>query len=317
MKRLLFLPLFAVLSLAIFGACGGDDDDAAPSGDSKPASAASATVDPNVYARPELLVQTTELAKLAADPKVVIVDVRKKELYDAGHVPGAVWYDSAKLKDPDDKFFVVRPQLFAEAVGALGITTDKKVVVYDAGNGLSATHFWWVMWYYGNEGSVVNGGFAKYEKDGLPVTKDAPVVTKVSFTPKVNEDVICAIDYVAEQSEKKDPNVVIIDARSAAEYTGADVRAAKGGHVPNAVNLDWALNMTTTEPKVWKSAPELRAQFQKVGIKQDTKVVAYCQIGVRAAHSIFTLRLLGFEELKNYDGSWQEWGNSKDTKTAN
>lgn len=319
MKRLSLLALIAFAAFAvIFAACGGDDDDSgtSPTVTGDRAAGAAPTTDPNAYTHPELLVETSQLQKLLADPKIAVVDLRKKESYDAGHIPGAVWYDPNKLKDPDDKLHVIREGLFAENVGAIGIDNARKVVAYDDGNGLSATRFWWVHWYYGGDGSVLNGGFAKWQKDGLAISKDTPAVTKAAFKTTVNNDVICALDYIAQKSESPDPNVVILDARSPAEYTGADVRAAKGGHVPNAVNLDWTRSLTDAEPKVWKPAAELRKQFAEAGVKPGSQVITYCQTGVRAAHSLFTLRLLGYDGLKNFDGSWQEWGNNKDTKVA-
>jgi thiosulfate/3-mercaptopyruvate sulfurtransferase len=321
MKRLIALPLILLVILAaLLAACGGDDKDNAPAKTSTADTAANASApagDPNAYTHPELLVETGQLAALANDPAVAIVDVRKKASYDAGHVPGAVWYDPAKLKDPDDTVHVIREELFSENMGSLGIDNTKKIVAYDDGNGLSATRLWWVDWYYGGQGAVVNGGFAKYQKDGLTVTKDAPAITTVAFKAKVNDQVVCALDYVEKESANPDPNVVILDVRSPAEYSGADVRAAKGGHVPNSVNLDWTRSMTDTQPQVWKSAAELRKQFAEVGVKPGSEVITYCQTGVRAAHSLFTLRLLGYDGLRNFDGSWQEWGNNKDTKVAN
>jgi thiosulfate/3-mercaptopyruvate sulfurtransferase len=325
MKRLSLLALLVVAAFTtVLVACGGDDDDNAPAptattaatGDSTPQVQASPTIDPNAYARPQLLVEPAQLQKALGDPNLVIVDLRKKESYDAGHIPGAVWYDTAFLKDPDEKLYVINEKLFAEKVGEAGIDTTKTVVAYDDGNGLWATRFWWVLWYYGHEGSVLNGGFARWQKDGLAVSKEAPAVTKAVFKPSVNDDVICALDYVAEKSNNPDPNVVILDVRSPAEYTGADVRAAKGGHVPNAVNLDWTRSLTEAQPQVWKPAAELRKQFEEAGIKPGAQVITYCQTGVRAAHSLFTLYLLGYDGLKNFDGSWQEWGNNKDTKVA-
>lgn len=327
MKRRSLLALLFVAALtALLVACGGDDDDQSPGspasegtsaqGNATPAAQASPTIDPNAYARPELLTETAQLQKMLGDPSLVVVDLRKKESYDAGHIPGAVWYDTAFLKDPDEKLYVINEKLFAEKVGEIGIDTSKKVVAYDDGNGLWATRFWWVLWYYGHEGSVLNGGFAKWQKDGLAVSKETPAVTKAVFKPAVNDDVICALDYVQAKSDNPNPNVVILDVRSPAEYTGADVRAAKGGHVPNAVNLDWTRSLTETQPQVWKTAAELRKQFEEAGIKPGAEVITYCQTGVRAAHSLFTLRLLGYDGLKNFDGSWQEWGNNKDTKVA-
>jgi thiosulfate/3-mercaptopyruvate sulfurtransferase len=308
---LLGLTLAVLLALPLAAACGGDDDDTTGG---RPARADTAG-EPAGYAEPDLLAETDWLAGKLGDPSLVIVDIRKKEAYEAGHIPGAVWYDQAALKDPDEKLYVIRESLFAEKAGALGIDTSKEVVIYDDGTGLWATRLWWVLDYYGHpKARVVNGGWAKWEKEGRPVTKEVPNPTPAKFVAKPNPDVICALDYVKEKATNPDPNVVILDARTQAEYTGADVRAARGGHIPNAVNLDWQASLTDTDPKVWKPADQLRAQFATVGITKDTQVITYCQTGVRAAHSLFTLRLVGLGKgNKVYDGSWAEWGNSKET----
>ncbi|MFN8557711.1 MAG: sulfurtransferase [Dehalococcoidia bacterium] len=263
------------------------------------------------------MAETSWLKDNLSDAKLAIVDVRAKERYDAGHIPGAVWYDPAKLKDPDDKLYVIRDTLFTEQMSKLGVTNAKTVVAYDDNAGLSSTRLWWVLWYYGhNAAMVLNGGFPKWEKESLAVTKDAPKVEPASFKTAINENVLCAIDVVKKESAATDSSTVILDVRSPAEFTGADVRAAKGGHIPRSVNLDWTRSMTEADPKVWKSAPELRRQFEQVGIKPGSQVITYCQTGVRAAHSLFTLRLVGIDGTRNYDGSWQEWGNNKDTPVS-
>ena len=311
--------LLALLPPAILAAaCGGGDaktgSTAPPPGDTTagqlavPASTAG-------YANPDLLADTAWLKDNVADRSLVIVDLRAKDKYEAGHIPNAVWYDPAKLKDPDEKLYVIRDNLFAQYAGLAGIDATKTVVAYDDSNGLSSTRFWWVLWYYGhNKARVVNGGWQKWEKEGLAVTKDVPKVEKVAFKTQINDQVICALDYVKQEASKQDSNTVILDVRSAAEYNGSDLRGnSKGGHVPKAVNLDWTRSMTDAEPKVWKPAPELRRQFEQAGIKPGSQVITYCQTGVRAAHSLFTLKLVGYDGLRNYDGSWQEWGNNKDT----
>ena len=309
-KVLILASAIVVISFAV--ACGNDDT----AGTSSPTSQAGAqsTVDPNVYANPQLLAETGWLNGKLTDKSVVVVDLRKKEAYDNGHIPGAVWYDSGKLKDPDDKLYVIRDSLFARYAGEIGVDNTKTVVAYDDNSGLNATRFWWVLWYYGDDnGKVLNGGWQKWQKEALPVSKEAPPAQTAVFKASANDKVLCKIDHLKQVSSKADPNIVILDARSPAEYTGADVRAAKGGHVPRAVNLDWTRSMTQGESVVWKPASELRKQFEQAGLKQGAEVITYCQTGVRAAHSLFTLRLLGYNNVRNYDGSWQEWGNNKDT----
>lgn len=310
LKRFLILLTAAAL-VAVTVACSGGDNT------KDTVKAAGNDTQPATYAHPELLAETGWLKDQLNDKNLVVVDLRKKDAYAAQHIPGAVWYDAGKLKDAADKLHVITDDEFARLAGDIGIDNTKTVVAYDDSAGLSAARFWWVLWYYGNDhGKVLNGGWPKWEKESLPTSKDTPTVEKAVFKPVVNDSVICALDYVEQKSAKKDDNLVILDVRSPAEYSGADVRAAKGGHVPNSVNLDWTRSMTDSDPKVWKSAGELAKQFEQVGVKKGMQVITYCQTGVRAAHSLFTLRLMGYDRVKNYDGSWQEWGNSKDTPTG-
>ncbi len=317
MKR---FALIAVGLLALAGlatACGGDSKPATSTSQATAASGQASgqpATDPNAYANPQLLAETSWLNGKLTDKTVVVVDLRKKEYYDAGHIPGAVWYDANLLKDPDQKLYVIRDTLFAQYAGDIGIDNTKTVVAYDDNAGLSSTRFWWVLWYYGDANvKVLNGGFPKWQQESLPISKDATAITKATFKTSINDKVICSLDTVKQQATNPNSNIIILDARSAAEFTGADVRSAKGGHVPTAVNLDWTRTMTDSDPKVWKPAADLRKMFEQAGVKKGAQVITYCQTGVRAAHSLFTLQLLGYSDTRNYDGSWAEWGNSKDT----
>ena len=327
MKRgsLLVIALLAILALAV-AACGNDDDngevpDGAPDNgedvtngeDALEGNGDDTTAEPVGYARPELLETTETLqAKLDQD-NVVIVDLRSREDYEAGHIPGAVWYDRGLLKDPEDDVNVITGEDLAALLGELGISNDDWVVAYDEGHGLWGTRFWWVLQYYGhNDASVLNGGFAKWEADGAAVASDPPQPEPAVFNVSIDEGVFCDVDYVLEQVAEERDDVVLLDVRSHAEFTGADVRAARGGHIPGAVNLDW-VNSMTGEPQVWKSAEELREMFQEVGIGEDTEVITYCQTAVRGAHTFYTLELVGLGQARNYDGSWYEWGNLQDT----
>ncbi|HEY5477566.1 MAG TPA: sulfurtransferase [Tepidiformaceae bacterium] len=315
--KLLIAVIAGLATLA--SACGGAAKGSSSTTEAgQPAALGAATAtDPNAYGRPELLAETTWLNGQLNDKSLVIVDLRKKDAYDAGHIPGAVWYDSTKLKDPDNANYVIKDTQFAPLVGDIGIDNSKTVVAYDDNAGLSSTRFWWVLWYYGDQnGKVLNGGFPKWQKENLPTSKDAPTVQKAVFKPVADANAIASMDAVKQKSAAKDPNVVILDVRTTAEYTGADVRSAKGGHVPTAINVDYQLSLAGSDIKVWKSAADLRKQFEQAGVKPGAQVITYCQSGVRAAHSFFTLMLLGYKSVSNYDGSWAEWGNNKDTPIA-
>jgi thiosulfate/3-mercaptopyruvate sulfurtransferase len=293
-----YFPLIFVALLAVLA------------GGSVAASAGAATASAKGYARPELLAATDWLAQRLNDADLRIVDLRPQEAYSTGHIPGAVWLDGKKLDDPDTHY-VPKPEVFAALMKSLGIGNQSRVVAYDDQGGLWATRLWWALDYYGHtKAQVLNGGWNKWTKEGRKTTKEAPTTGKVTFTPKVNENVICAVDYV--KANLKRPDVVIVDARSQAEYTGMDVRAKRGGRIPGAINIDWQRNVTADDVKTFKPAAELLKMYEAAGVTKDKKIVTYCQTGVRAAHALFTLRLLGYENARNYDGSWAEWGNSAD-----
>ena len=274
------------------------------------ASAGTAAPSANGYANPELLAETAWLEQHLNDPDLRVVDLRSQEAYTAGHIPGAVWLDGKSLDDPETGY-VPKPQSFADLMESLGIGDRTRVVAYDDLGGLWATRLWWALDYYRHtQAKVLDGGWNKWTREGRRKVREIPTTGRVTFTPKVNETVICAVDYV--KSNLKRPGVIIIDARSQAEYTGMDVRAKRGGHIPGAVNIDWQRNVTTDDLKTFKPAAELLKMYEGAGVTRDKQIVTYCQTGVRGAHTLFTLRLLGYETARNYDGSWAEWGNTAD-----
>lgn len=308
------LGLILAAVALLLAACGGDDSEATPTA-TVPPGQPTAAAEPEGYAHPELLAETEWLAAQLTRTDLRVVDVRERQAYDAGHIPGAVWFDRTLLKDPDDKLHVVRAELFAAKMGELGVGPATEVVIYDEGTGLWAARLWWVLNYYGHDHvRIVNGGWAKWEKEGRAATKEVPAVQPAVFTPKPDPNLVCSIDEVKQFATSPSAEVVLLDVRSQAEYVGADVRAARGGHIPKAVNVDWTLSLTEGDPKVWKPAAELRALFEKAGIKKDSTIITYCQTGVRAAHTLFTLKLIGYGQGNRlYDGSWAEWGNRTDT----
>lgn len=329
MTRFRSIALFAIAALiaSIALACGGDDSSSSnkttAAGSTAGAATAATTANASpaavtAYAHPELLAETSWLKDHLTDANLVVVDVRKKESYDANHIPNATWYDPNRLKDDADKLHVISDTAFAKLAGDIGINTTKTVVIYDDNGGLSAARLWWVLDYYGQtNGKILNGGFPKWDKEGLPESKAATTIQATTFAAKADPNVLCATDYLKQVSSNKDPNVLILDVRTAAEFTGADVRSAKGGHVPGAVNLDYQRFIADTDPKVWKPAQDIAKLLSDAGVKKGIQIITYCQTGVRASHALFTLKLMGYDTVKNYDGSWAEWGNAKDTAIAN
>jgi thiosulfate/3-mercaptopyruvate sulfurtransferase len=267
------------------------------------------------YARPELLAETEWLAQHLNDSSLRLVDMRSEEAYRKGHLPGAVHVAWEALKDTDDELHVIPPEPFAALMAKLGIGNETTVVGYDDQGGLGPVRLWWVLDYYGHTAAkVVNGGWNKWLKEKRPITAEVPAPPPVEFAARVDPSKICLVPELV--AEMNNPNVVIVDARSPTEYNGLDVRAKRGGHVPGAVNVDWTRNVTNDAIKAFKPAAELLKMYEAAGVTKDKHIITHCQTGVRGAHAMFTLKLLGYDQVRNYDASWQEWGNRPDLPIA-
>ncbi|MEX0801028.1 MAG: sulfurtransferase [Dehalococcoidia bacterium] len=266
------------------------------------------------YARPGLVASTEWLAERLDDPSIRIVDCDEWPAYQRLHIPGAVgWTVHHYLKDPRRSDYLMPPDVFAETMAEHGIGDGHTVVAYDGSGGLYATRLWWSLDYYGHpDCRVLDGGFNKWVAGGQPVTRERPEVKRARFTVRRGSDSLCTREDV--QSAIDDEGTVIWDVRSPEEHTGENPRANRhGGHIPGAVNLEW-LDMTTRgDAPELLPAGEMRRRLQSIGVTPDKRVFTHCQAGIRASHAAFVLRLLGFERAKNYDASWNEWGNRDDT----
>ena len=227
------------------------------------------------YANPQLLVDTQWLADHINDPNVRIVDCDVRDAYRRAHVPGAVSPREHYMKNPENAQIIMEPEQFAAEMSQMGIGDDTLVVCYDGFGSLYAARFWWCLSYYGHDRCVVvNGGWNKWLKEGRPVTYVEPQHPRATFAPKVREEVVCRVDYLKQSIDKRD--VVIWDARSGGEWTGANNRGNKrAGHVPNAVHLEWLNCVTKDEFQTIKPAPELRQMLAGLGITPEKEVLTY------------------------------------------
>jgi thiosulfate/3-mercaptopyruvate sulfurtransferase len=271
------------------------------------------------YARPDALVSTAWLAEHLDDPQLRIIESDEDVLlYDMGHIPGAQKVDwHSDLNDPVVRDYVA-PERFQELLRAKGIDESTTVVFYGDKNNWWATYAYWVFQLYGfTNAKLLDGGRMKWEAEGRPMTEEVPSFPRTQYSaPKRDDHAIRAFrDEVLQHQRAKKP---LVDVRSPDEFTGKKLHmpdypqegAVRGGHIPGAVSVPWA--RAANPDGTFRSADELRAIYEgEKGLKATDDVIAYCRIGERSSHTWFVLtRLLGYEKVRNYDGSWTEWGNA-------
>ena len=225
------------------------------------------------YPRGELLVEGDWLQEHLNDPDLRIVDCDMPDAYRRAHIPGAVCPADHYFKNPDDRRFIMQPEQFAKAMADLGIGDDTLVVAYDAA-AVTAGRLWWCLNYYGHTNvRVLNGGWNQWLAEGRPITMATTRPPAPGpFTPRADESMRATAEYVMEHLD--DPNVVIWDVRSDAEWNGTNTRGNKRqGHMPGAVHLEWTHNLTVDELKRWKPEAELREQLAACGITPEKQII--------------------------------------------
>lgn len=260
------------------------------------------------YARPELLIETDELAKIVNQSNVRLVDAVDPGTYQRAHIPGSVniFYQLlATLKTRKENGYPASVQDAEKIFGEAGIDNNTLVVVYDGGEGPIASAVWFALDFFGHKNvKVLNGGFRKWVKEGRPVTQDTVKVEKKKFTATPHPEKVVTLADV----KKRDKNAVLADTRSFKEFIGQDLvpGAARGGHIPGAVQLEWTNFSDSLE--TFKSADDIRKALEKKGITKDTKVITYCQIGLgRSTMMAMAMKLAGYDNVLEYSGSWEEW----------
>lgn len=273
----------------------------------------------------QFLVSTDWLESRLGDPDVRIVDCRFafdrdcRVDYESSHIPGAVYVNwSTDLTDPDHEVdgMIAPAARVAATLERLGIGNDTRIVAYDQEGGHFAARLWLVLERYGHgeQVRILNGGWTAWTQEGRPVSDDAPApVAAVSFTIDTSAErpgIVASWQDVLAATE--DPGVALVDVRRMTEFTGDEVRAKRGGRIPNARYAFWQDHLNWDGDRRFRSVEEIVANADAVGISKDTPVITYCQGGVRAALAAVALMHAGYENVRVYDGSWAEWGNRDD-----
>jgi thiosulfate/3-mercaptopyruvate sulfurtransferase len=272
------------------------------------------------YAHPEKLVTTDWVAAHLDDHAVRIVESDEDPLlYKMGHIPGAIQVDwFTTLQHPVRRDFVTKEQ-FEEICASLGISNDTTVVFYGDKSNWFAAYALWLFQYYGHEHvRIMDGGRMKWEQEGRSLVKEIPSYARTNYAAKEPDPNIRAFrNDVFSHLKAKLP---LVDVRSPREYSGELLHmpnypqegAMRGGHIPGAANIPWSKAVNESD-STFKSADELQKIYSNHGIQPDRNIIAYCRIGERSALTWFVLKyLLGYPQVKNYDGSWTEWGNLVD-----
>jgi len=269
------------------------------------------------YAHPEVLVTTDWVAEHGNDTHVVVVEVNVDTgLYDQGHVPGAIgWSWKTQLADQVRRDILSQEDL-ESLLGSSGISNDSAVILYgDSNNWFAAWAFWQLKVYGHRAVRLMDGGRKKWEAEGRPMTDEVTSVHPTTYAAADADDSLRAfLPDVLTKVEGLD--IELVDVRSPAEFSGEILAppglpetCQRGGHIPGASNIPWS-KAVNDEDGTFRTVQELIDIYQEAGISGDKPIVAYCRIGERSSHSWFVLKyLIGHDDVKNYDGSWTEWGN--------
>lgn len=270
------------------------------------------------YAHPEVLVETDWVAQHLDDPKVRLLEVDvDTTAYDTGHIPGAVGLNWKSDLETGLQRNVASVEQIEDLLANAGVNNDTTIVVYGDNNNWFATYAFWLLKYYGHQDvRVMNGGRAKWVAEGRPLNTDVPQHGRGNFKARQPDESIRALrDQMLQIASGSLPSVALVDVRSPREFSGELLApenlpqegSQRGGHIPGAKNIVWSQAMR--EDSTFKSADELKELYQGQDVTPDKDVVAYCRIGERSSHTWFVLKyLLGYENVRNYDGSWTEYG---------
>ena len=297
------LALAAAAAAALVAACGGDDELAVTG------------LDDRGYHDTSRLVTTQWIEDNLENDSVLLIDLRSGDDYAAGHIPGAVQIPRSafQVEIGGVPGLIPRAADVASELGAIGATPETTIVFYDQRGSIWGSRGLWVLSVYGHEDvRLLDGDFPLWESEGRQVSTAAaaPAAADYAFSASPNGDIIAGWDEIVASID--DPSVLVCDARSPEEYAGRDVRADRGGHIPESLNVEWSRALD--EDGRFKPADQLRQLYEGEGVVAGNTVYTLCQTAVRATHTWFVLSdLLGYDDVRVYDGSWVEYGNREDS----
>lgn len=263
------------------------------------------------YANPHLLWTVDELKTRLDDPRLVLMDMRQPEAFSNGHIPGSRSFDIFGISLIDTSPAPLRAFLWIieHLLQFKGVNDDSIVVVYDDISGMRSARLFWLLELFGHPAvHMLSGGHNAWVSAGLPLTQSAAIPSAGNFKIKLRPELLATADDVL--SSLGVAGSVIVDTRSEGEHTGKVVRAARGGSIPGAVHLEWTNNLDAAGS--FKPAEELSAMYEALGVTKEKTVIPHCQGAYRSAHTYLALRLIGYPDVRNYIGSWGEWGNRPD-----
>lgn len=261
------------------------------------------------YSRTDIFVTTKWLEEHINDPKIRILDTDSVELYDEGHIPNAANVKDNYFKTSlENRTHVQSSEQFNNTMSNLGISNDTLVIGYDRSALLYSLRLLWTLNYFGHSKvKILDGGYQKWISEGRSTSKQQNTYNNGEFKSKINKNFIALNKDVLNSIY--DQKTQILDVRSDGEWNGTNKRGGpRGGHIPGALHLEWINFHTGGDVPILKTANEIRSLLNQINFSPEKNTITYCQGGIRAAHVFWVLKLIGLDNVKNYDGSWREWG---------
>ncbi|MBI3015420.1 MAG: sulfurtransferase [Candidatus Tectomicrobia bacterium] len=266
---------------------------------------------PKGYINSDYLVTSDWLNEHRQDAGLLIIDARPRTDYESEHIPGALHHDPFPhhVYDTSPQAIFGFQKQMEEIFCGLGLQPQHTVVFYDEISGMRAPRCLWILEYLGHsQVKILDGGLAAWKAQGFPVSQEIPAPGMGSFNPNPRESLLATYQDILDRLHQ--PGVVLLDTRRESEYRGTEVRSARGGTIPGSIHLEWTRNLNGDG--TIKNAAELRQLYEAHHVTPDKEILVYCHGGYRSANTYLALKLLGYPRVRNYLGSWGEWGNRPD-----